>query len=120
MGFKEMVMADSKSVFLNPSEFADNLDVCYDDITYEKIPVVLNRRKQNGYMPEDHIQGIHSVNAVAHISVEDMQGIIPEQNTYIKIEDIERAGYPYFREYRITSSHCKMGIITIELEDYDE
>lgn len=120
MGFKEAIAADVKSVFLNASEFADNLDVCYDGITYEKIPVILNRRKQNDHAPEDYIQGIHSVNAVAHISANDMQGVVPKQGCYIKIEDIERAGYTYFRDYRISSSYCKMGMITLELEDYDE
>ncbi len=118
--FQDMVAADNKAVFLNTDEFAENLDVLYDGITYEKIPMIFNKRKQNSYMSKDYIQGIHSVNAVAHISADDMLGIIPKQGCYIKIEDKEKVGYTYYRDYQITSSCCKMGMITLELEDCDE
>ena len=41
-GFKDMVQADIKGVFLNLDEFAELHTVVYDGVTYEGIPMVMS------------------------------------------------------------------------------
>ena len=41
-GFKDMVEADIKRVFANPSEFAKLHSIVYDGVTYSTLPVVLS------------------------------------------------------------------------------
>ena len=45
-GFKNMVQADIKNVFLNDSEFAELHTVIYDGVTYKDIPIVMSGIKE--------------------------------------------------------------------------
>lgn len=45
-GFKNMVQADIKNVFLNDSEFAELHTVIYDGVTYKDIPIVMSGIKK--------------------------------------------------------------------------
>ncbi len=127
MSFKDMVEADIHGVFLNADEFAENHTVVYDDEVYDGeehkgIPVVLTKVKetQHTVIPANGIEGIHKVSAIAHISLSDMRGKVPEQKQMISINDGEALGHPFFRKYRIVTSDVEMGMITLELEAFDE
>lgn len=120
--FKDMVEEDIHDVFLNTDEFADLHTVRYDGEVYENIPVVLMKVKEaeRPALTDDHIQGIHLVNATVHIALSDLNGIQPEQKKIISIDDGVALGKPFFRRYRIVTSDCEMGMVVLELEAYDE
>ncbi len=128
MSFKDRVLKDVKNVFLNTDEFAENHDVIYDGKTYEKIPVVLenNTMTENpnqgrrDFKTTTQIDGIYISSITAFIALEDLGGVIPEQNSTVEIDDGEALGKPFFRKYNVLSSACDMGMITLELRMYDE
>lgn len=66
------------------------------------------------------MEGVHIVAAMAHISVDDLNGIFPEKGQNIEISDGEALGRTFFRKYRIVTSALSLGMITLELEAYDE
>ncbi len=96
MSFKDMVAEDIANVFLNTDEFAETHTVKY------------------------HAEGIHKVTATAHISLSDLNGVIPKQKQAISIDDGEALGKPFFRRYNILTSDCEMGMLVLELEAFDE
>lgn len=122
MGFKDMVAADIKGIFLNDDEFAEKRNVIYDGVTYSAIPIVLTGLKeqdrkqsvQNG----DHGQGIYLVTSVLHCSLSDLGNNQPEKGTRIKIQDDENSAF--YREFYVATSVCEMGMLRIELEEIDE
>lgn len=122
MTFKEMVAADNKSVFLNSMEFADIHNIVYDGRTYSGIPVLLTkvRQSERTILAGDNVDGLFLVTAVAHIALSDMNGVIPEQDQKIQIDDGTALGHPFYRKYRIVTSDCEMGMLVLELEAYDE
>ena len=122
MSFKEMVEADIKGVFLNADEFADMHTVIYDGETFAQIPVVLTKVKESEHpvVATEGVEGIHKVSAVAHLSLSDLKGRVPEQKQMIEIDDGEAVGKVFYRKYRIVTSDVEVGMITLELEMYDE
>ena len=122
MGFKDMVEEDNKRVFLNQSEFADIHTVKYDGDTYADIPVLLIKAKElkRPVTITDHRQGVHLVTVTAYMARRDLNGVIPEQKRRISIDDGEALGETFFRDYRIVTSDCENGMITLELEAHDE
>lgn len=122
MSFKEMVEADIKGVFLNADEFADMHTVIYDGETFAQIPVVLTKVKESEHsvVATEGVEGIHKVSVVAHLSLSDLKGRVPEQKQMIEIDDGEAVGETFFRKYRIVTSDVEVGMITLELEMYDE
>lgn len=122
MSFKDMVEADIANVFLNDDEFAEIHTVKYDGAVYENIPIVLTKAKEmkRPVTVDDHAEGIHKVTATVHISLSDLNGVIPEQKREIGIDDGEAVEKTYFRPYKILTSDCEMGMIVLELEAFDE
>lgn len=126
MSFKAMVETDNKSIFLNADEFAEMRTVEYNGVTYSGIPVLLTKTKEMKRPVKavgsltDHMQGVHLVTATAHMSLEDLNGVIPEQKQIISINDGEALGKPFMVKYRIVTSDCEMGMVNLELEAYDE
>lgn len=116
-GFKDMVQADIKSVFLNRDEFADLHTVVYDGLTYEDVSIVMTkvREKDRQQLVWDRAQGLYLVTVVAHIAATDLGGIVPEKGMKIKISDED-----FLMEYFIASSGNEMGMIKLELEAIDE
>ncbi len=128
MSFKDRVQEDIKNVFLNPDEFAENHDVIYDGKTYEQIPVVLENnamvenpnQSRRDFKTTTKIDGIFISSVTAFIALEDLGGVVPEQGSIIEIDDGEALGKPFFKKYKVLSSACDMGMITLELRMYDE
>ena len=127
MSFKESVEADIMNVFLNADEFAEKHKVVYNDELFDGedhdgIPIVLTKVKETKHtvIQTEGVEGIHKVSAVAHISLKDMNGKVPEQKQMISIDDGEAAGHPFFQKYRIATSDVEMGMICLELEAFDE
>ena len=122
MDFKAMVEADNLGVFLNANEFAEFHTVKYDGEIYENIPLLLTKVKEleRPALVDDHMQGIHLVNATVHIALSDLNGVQPEQKKIISIDDGTALGRPFFQQYRIVTSDCEMGMVVLELEAYDE
>ena len=122
MSFKDMVESDNKAVFLNTEEFAYNLNVIYDDETYEAIPVVLTGLKEQDKATTirqgDHSQGIYLVTSVMHCALSDLGSVQPEKGTRIKIQDAP--GSTFYREFYVAQSVIEMGMIRAELEELDE
>lgn len=120
-GFKEMVAADNRHVFLNPGEFAERRTVIYDGATYPDIPIVLSglKEKDRRQLVSDHVQGLYLVSAVLHCAISDLGGNQPEKGQRIKINDVE-GGVGFFREFYVASSVCEMGMLRVELEAIDE
>ena len=116
-GFKDMVEADNKRVFINVSDFAERHTVIYDDVTYEDIPIVLTgiEEKDRRQLVSDHVQGLFLVTSVLHCAASDLGGVVPEKGTRIKISDGD-----FFREFYVGSSVNEMGMIRVELEAIDE
>ncbi|MGN0444242.1 MAG: hypothetical protein ACI4F5_06490 [Acutalibacteraceae bacterium] len=120
MSFKDMVETDNKSIFLNCDEFAEKRTVRYDGEIFKDIPVVLTKVKQSKKSVVGTMEGVHLISAVVHISLSDLNGIIPEQHGWIDISDGEALGRTFFQRYRITTSDCEMGMVVLELEAFDE
>lgn len=122
MSFKETVQADIKRVFLNENEFAEKHTVVYDGESFENIPVVLTKIKESKHaaVPAKGVEGIHKISAVVHISLSDLSGREPEQKQIISIDDGEAAGEPFYQKYKIITTDVKMGMVSLELEAFDE
>ncbi|MCF8017835.1 MAG: hypothetical protein K9L62_00420 [Vallitaleaceae bacterium] len=115
--FKDMIAADNKNVFINPVEFAETHTVIYDGVTYEDIPIVLSgiKEKDRRQLVSDHVQGLYLVSSVMHCAASDLNGVVPEKGTGIKINDGD-----FFREFHVASSVNEVGMIRVELEAIDE
>jgi hypothetical protein len=116
-GFKDMIEADNKKVFVNASEFAEIHTVIYDGVTYENIPIVLSgiKEKDRRQLVSDHVQGLYLVTSIMHCAATDLGGVVPEKGTKIKINDGE-----FFREFYVGNSVNEMGMLRVELEAIDE
>ena len=116
-GFKNMVQADIKNVFLNDSEFAELHTVIYDGVTYKDIPIVMSgiKEKDRQQLVWDHVQGLYFVTTVIHCAASDLGGVVPEKGMKIKINDGD-----FFREFYVASSVNEMGMLRVELEAIDE
>lgn len=123
MSFKDSVLDDCKGVFLNTGEFAEKHTVKYNGVVHADIPVLLTKvkeRERTVIASSDHGQGIHRVGAVVHMALEDIDYVLPEQGRPIEIDDGEALGETFYRRYFIVTSDCEMGMITLELEAFDE
>ena len=116
-------MMDNKSVFCNPNEFADLLHVVYEGITYNGpegngIPAVLTsaKDKDRRQLSDDHAEGIYRVNATMHIALSDLNGILPEKGSKLRISE----DGDFYKIYYIVTSACQIGMVTLELEAMDE
>ena len=116
-GFKDMVAADVKSVFLNADEFAEKRTIRYDGDTFVDVPIVLSglEEKDRRQLVSDHVQGLFLVSTVLHCAVSDLNGKQPEKGMRIAINDCEGGG-GFFREFYVASSTCEMGMLSVELE----
>jgi hypothetical protein len=116
-GFKDMVEADNRNVFINVSEFADLHTVIYDGETYEDVPLVMTGIKEQDrkQLVPDHVQGLYLVTNIMYCSVADLGGNVPEKGMKIKVSDGS-----YYREYYIGASVNYMGMLRVELEAIDE
>ena len=126
MGFKDMVAADNKNVFLNPDEFAELRTIVYDGKTFKDIPVVLTVFKEQNRRPmaiqhgqSDNAQGLFMVTSVLHCALSDLGGKKPEKEHRIKING-EEGGGGFYNEFYIATSKCEMGMLRVELEEIDE
>ena len=119
-GFRDMVAADNKSVFLNVDEFAETRTVIYDGVTYTGIPIVITGLKEQArrQLEGDHAQGLYRATSVMHCALDDLDGHQPEKGTRIRIQDDE--GGVYYREYYVATSVCQMGMLRVELEAIEE
>jgi len=117
MSFKAMVESDLKNVFLNSDEFAELHDVVYDGVTYKDISIALSgiKEKDRRQLVSDHLSGLHLATDVMYCAKADLNGIVPEKDTRIKINDED-----YMREFYVSMSSCAMGMIRLELEAIDE
>lgn len=118
MTFKQMVEDDNKRVFLNPAEFGELRTVIYDGVTYADIPIVLSGLKEQDrrQLVSDHVEGLYLVTSILHCAASDLGGKVPEKGQRIKISD----GPTFFREFRVTSSACELGMVRAELGAIDE
>jgi hypothetical protein len=122
-GFKDMVEADNKNVFLNAGEFAELNKVIYDGVTYDGenhngIPITLTslKEKDRRQLVSDHAQGLFLVSGILHCAASDLGGVVPEKGMKIKISD----GPAFFRNFTVAASSCSGGMIRLELEAIDE
>lgn len=120
-GFKDMVAEDVHSVFLNLDEFGEKRTIRYDGEEYANIPIVLSGAKEQArkQLQDDHVQGLYLVTTVLHCAVDDLGGNQPEKGMRVWINDREGGG-GFFREFRVVTSVCEMGMLRVELEAIDE
>lgn len=120
-GFKDMVADDVHAVFLNLDEFAEKRTIRYDGEEYANIPIVLSGAKEQArkQLQDDHVQGLYLVTTVLHCAVDDLGGNQPEKGMRVWINDQEGGG-GFFREFRVVTSVCEMGMLRVELEEIDE
>jgi len=118
MTFREIVAQDNVKVFGNTNEFADLRTIYYDGEKYEEVPVVMTKLKEKDRtVPvKDHAQGFYLVTAIVHFPVEYLDGHVPENGSKISISDDEA----FDREYYVAQSSCDLGMVRLELEEYDE
>lgn len=124
MSFKDMLNEDVQRVFLNDEEFAERHTIIYDGTTYdgedhEGISVLFIKVKELE-KPIQNTKGIFGVQAKLHIALSDLGGKIPEQGQSISIDDGEALGEKFFLNFEIVTSTCTNGMISLELEAYDE
>ena len=122
-GFHDMVAADIRNVFLNDDEFAERRTVIYDGVNYGRILVVLTKLQQSKTaipVVTNHLEGLRTVSAKAHIALDDMKGVEPRQDEWIRIEDGTAFGEPFMRRYRIVTAGVAMGMATLELEAVED
>ena len=117
-GFKDMIEHDNKQVFANADEFAELHTIIYDGVTYDGIPIVLSglKEKDRRQLVSDHVAGLFLVSSVMHCAASDLNDILPEKGTKIKVSD----GDNFFREFYVASSVNELGMLRIELEAIDE
>lgn len=122
MSFKDVVQADSKSVFLNIGEFAETHTIKFDGEEYTDIPVAITKIKQSDrtILQSDHAQGIYLIAEKVYFNADDTDGHLPEQGKEFKIDEGEALGKPFFQSYRVVTVENAMGVICVELEAYNE
>ena len=124
MSFKESVADDNMRVFINLDEFAERRHVKYDGVTYRDVPMVLSHVKQKDRPlivgNANHMQGLHVITETAHIALEDLQGVVPENGRYMSISDGFAANAEFFQRYKVHTCDLEMGMLIIGLEAYDE
>jgi hypothetical protein len=109
--FKRQLKRDLETVFHNPDEHADTVDVIYSGKLYT-IPVVIDsegardRKQPSG----DNAGGIFVSDMTVYISYYDME-TVPRKGRHISIADTK---------YEIVKSDVVGGQITLDLEVYDE
>lgn len=118
-----MVARDNRAVFCNPNEFAELRRVVYEGVTYDGedglgIPVVLTkaREKDRRQLKDDHGEGIFRVNATMHCAIDDLNGVLPQKGTKIRLSE----GVDFYYTYYIVTSSEQMGMVILELEALDE
>lgn len=121
--FKQCVEADIGEVFLNPEELAEKRTVVYDGVTYRDIPVVEigpkeDKRSSVVQMQHDFGQGLYKRSIVLHVAEKDMNGIKPEQGSYLSIN--EKQDGTFFHKFRVEESKTEMGMFRLKLEEVDE
>ena len=118
MNFRDLVAQDNVKVFGNTNEFADPRTIWYDGEKYEEVHAVLTKLKEKDRtIPvKDHAQGFYLVTAIVHFPVEQLGGHVPENGSKITISDDE----DFDREYYVAQSSCDLGMVRLELEEYDE
>lgn len=119
MSFKSMVEADNKAIFLNDSEFAERHTVKYDGNEYKDISVLFIRVKELDKKVRN-MEGTYGITAVLHISASDIGGRAPEKGQRIAIDTGKALGKPFFSDFKIATSKNELGMVTLELEAYDE
>lgn len=116
MDFKEQVKNDLIAVFNNTKEFADSVNIYYDNEEYVNIPVVMDRSaaeiSENVMSMEERTKEpvLYSVDVTAYVNVSDL-GFIPRKNHPIQIND---------EEFNIISVKEEVGGLALELEALDE
>lgn len=115
--FKDQILNDIDTVFLNLEEFADIRTIRYDGIAYQDIPVVLEGpvSEEREKLKDDHIQGLHLVTAVLHCAQKDLGGKLPKQGTLLEINNQEGGG-GFFRKFYVAAAASEMGMLRVELE----
>ncbi len=118
MSFREMVAQDNVRVFGNTNEFADLREIVYDGERYKDVHCILTKLKEKDRtIPvKDHAQGFYLVTATCHFPKEDLDGHVPENGSQISITD--DTGFD--KEYYVVQSSCDLGMVRLELEEYDE
>lgn len=119
MRFKDMIEADNKAIFLNDSEFADRHTVKYDGNVFADIPVLFIKVKELDKKVRN-MEGTYGITAVLHGAECDLGGRTPERGQRISIDTGTAIGKPFFSDFKITTSKCEGGMVTLELEAYDE
>lgn len=120
MGFKDMVAADIKGVFLNLDEFGELRTIILDGEKYENVTVVISglKEKDRHQLTSDHGQGLYTVSAVLHCAIADLGGRQPENGQRIKISDDDTG--QFFKLFYVAKSDCEMGMLRVELEEVSE
>lgn len=124
MSFKDMLRNDVHRVFLNDSEFAERHTIIYNGVRYDGadhngISVLFIKVKELE-KPIQNTEGIFGVQAKLHIALSDLSGRVPEQGQKISIDDGEALGEKFFADFKIVTSMCVDGMVSLELEAYDE
>lgn len=119
-----MLNEDVHRVFLNDGEFAERHTIRYNGVTYDgedhKGISVLFIRVKELEKPIQNVEGIFGVQAKLHIALSDLDGNVPEQGQRISIDDGEALGEKFFADFKVATSMCTNGMISLELEAYDE
>ena len=119
MSFKDIVEADNKAIFLNDSEFAEKHTVKYDGKMYTDIPVLFIKVKELDKQVRN-MEGTYGITAVLHVAASDLGGRLPEKGQRLAIDTGTALGKPFFSDYKIATAKNELGMITLELEAYDE
>lgn len=119
-GFRDMVAADNRNVFLNLGEFAETRSIIYDGVTYENVSVVLSglKEKDRRQLTSDHAEGLFLVSTVLHCLKSDLGGNQPEKGQRIKISDEDNP--KFFHPFHVASSVTELGMLRVELEAISE
>ena len=119
-----MLNEDVHRVFLNDGEFAERHTIRYNGVTYDgkdhKGISVLFIKVKELEKPIHNAEGIFGVQAKLHIALSDLDGNVPEQGQRISIDDGEALGEKFFADFKVATSMCTNGMISLELEAYDE
>lgn len=112
MDFKEMVGADIKTTFVNVDEFGTENIVIYDNEKYV-VTMVFDKAlaEERSRKAADHEAKLYQNTVCVFIPLADMKGVMPEKNHFITIDNIE---------YEILVSSERLGLIALELKEYDE
>lgn len=124
MSFKDMLRNDVYRVFLNDGEFAERHTIIYNGVRYDgtdhKGISVLFIKVKELEKPIQNAEGVFGVQAKLHIALSDLNGRVPEQGQKISIDDGEALGEKFFADFKIVTSMCVDGMVSLELEAYDE